>query len=526
MVIDILIKNGWIIDGEDTPRFRGNIAIKGGKIVNIGAPEWEVEAKEIIDARGNIIAPGFIDTHVHSDLMLLWDRQHASGLCQGVTTEILGQDGLSYAPLSRKNLEMYTKYLSGLNGHPPGISKDWSSVYDYRMKLDGTVAINTAYQIPHGPLRLETVGMENVPLAGRDLERAKALLDQGLKEGAVAFSTGLSYFPCAYADTNELVELCKVAAENDSVYVTHIRTVFLHEHIDPVLETIEIAKRSGVKIHFSHFRTRVDDAGKVDEFLKEVDDAYQSGIDVTCELYPYPNGSGHAVIFLPPWTVEGGYEATLERLSDKRLRNAINEGIEQNEIPCAGYFTHLPKNKQYIGRNFTDVAKERGQSVADLICDLLVEENLQVGFQGLVPEPDEDVWETIQQDTLELMSRPYYMVGSDGIPLGEKPHPRAFGTFPRLLRFCREAGFRLEKMINRMTKIPADRFGLRDRGTLAVGKAADIVIFDANTVTDTATYENPRSAPKGIPYVLVNGCVAVRNEKVTGLFAGKALQRG
>lgn len=518
--MDIVIKNGFIIDGTGRDRYMADVYIKDGKIIDITNESKDIIAKETIDAQGKVVSPGFIDTHTHSDLHLLWDRQHAAGLQQGVTTEIIGQDGLSYAPMSKENIAMYTKYLAGLNGKPD-IAYDWSTVHDFRMKFDRTVAINTAYQVPHGALRLETVGMEDVPLVGNHLAEAQRILAEGLQEGAVAFSTGLSYFPGSYSDTTEMIELCKTVAEENSIYVTHLRSVFREEEFDPVLEAIEIAEKSGAKLHFSHYRTTPETAGKVYKIMDDIDKAYDRGVDLTLELYPYPSGSGYAIIFLPPFTVEGGYEQTLERLADKRLRNDIMKGIENNTIKCEGYFTHLPKNKQYIGRSFDEVAAERGQSVPDMMCDILLEEKLEVGFY--TTPPNIDTWKRIDQDVLELLSRPYYMVGSDGIYVGENPHPRGFGTFPRLLRFSREHNFKLETMINRMTKTPADRFGFKDRGTLEVGKAADVVVFSPDTVTDTATYEQSRSAPKGIFHVLVNGQVAVRDEKVTGIFAGQAL---
>lgn len=534
MQAEILIHNAMIIDGTGRDRYRGNVYIEDGRIKAIvreeesGGEIADAQVRERIDAGGQIVCPGFIDSHTHSDTMLLWDRQHAAGLCQGITTEILGQDGLSYAPLSQDNRHMYFRFLAGLNG-APDIPLDWSSVLEYRMKFDRTVAINTAYQVPHGALRLETVGMRDVPLVGPHLAQAQALLARGLEEGAVAFSTGLSYYPCSFSDTDEMVDLCKVAAAHDSVYVTHIRTVFREgRYVDPVLESIEIAERSGAKLHFSHYRTSIPDAGQVHKIMKDIDAAHERGVDVSLELYPYPFGSGYVVILMPLWWAVDGYDAMLERLADRSQRQRLIEGMERNTIPVRGYFTHVPGNPTYVGRNFKDVAQERGQSVPDMLCDLLLEEKLEVGFidaDDAIFESDEG-WDRFNRDCLELLSRPYYMVGSDSIPVGPNPHPRGFGTFPRLLRFSREYEFRLETMINRMTKVPADRFGLHDRGELRVGYAADLVIFDPDRVTDTATYRLSRSGPIGITHVLVNGQVAVRNEKPTAVFAGRALARG
>lgn len=519
---DIVLQGGTVIDGTERQGFVADIALKDGKIAGIGKYSHN-EADLLIDAKDYVVCPGFIDTHVHSDVYLLWDRQHASALYQGVTTEILGQDGMSYAPLSKKNLEMYFQYLAGVNGNPD-IPLNWSTVKEYRRKFDGTVAINTAYQVPHGALRLETVGFKDVPLVGKDLDKAKKLLAESIDQGAVALSTGLSYFPGSYSDTDELIELSKVLAKKDSIYVTHLRTVFKGERFDPVWEALEIGRKSGCKIHFSHFRTGPNNAGRVDELMKDIDQAYQEGLDLSLELYPYAYGSSTGVIHLPPWVVEGGYEETLNRLADKKLRHQIEKDIEKLFPVIEGVFSALPsgKNNDLLGLTFQQAANKRDTTVAKLLCDLLLEEKLAVGICGEPPK-DSKIIEQIEQDCLELLERPYYMVGSDAIYLGENPHPRAFGTFPKLLRLCREKRFPLEKMINRMTMVPAERFGLCDRGVIQVGKAADVVIFDPNTVTDTATLENSRSAPVGIKHVIVNGKVAVHDGKVTGIFAGKSL---
>mgnify|MGYP006292460863 CR=1 FL=1 len=519
---DTIIRNGKVVDGTGRPAFKADVGLSNGRIGAVGNLSTANARKEI-DASGKVVCPGFIDTHTHSDLLLLYDRQHANALQQGVTTEILGQDGMSYAPLSRSKLEMYYKYLAGVNGAPP-VPLDWSSVWEFRDRFDGTVAINTAYQVPHGTLRLETLGFKNVPLEADALGRAKDMLRTGIAEGAVAMSTGLSYFPGAYSDTEELVELSKVLKEEDSVYVTHLRTVFKGEPFDAVSEALEIARRSGCRLHFSHFRTGPHNAGRVGELMRQIDEAASDGVDLTLELYPYSFGSSTGLIHLPPWAVEGGCEKALSRLRDPGLRQALVEGIEANTLPLDGVFTHLPSrnNDELLGKTFGQAAEMRGKSKAEVLIDLLVEEELAVGICG-VPADSAKVRERLERDYLELLSRPYYMVGSDSILLGDNPHPRAFGTFPKLLRLCREHQFSLETMINRMTKVPARTFRLSDRGEIAEGKAADVVVFDPAEVRDTATIESSRSAPTGITHVWVNGVHALSNEKVTGRFGGSAL---
>jgi len=512
-----------IYDGSTNPAYRADIGIIDDKIVEIGNLKNE-QFRDEIDASGLCIMPGFIDTHVHSDMMLLYDRQHANGLCQGITTEILGQDGLSYAPLSTDNLKMYVKYLAGLNGYFEDVSLDFKDVGGFLNKFDKKTSINVAYQIPHGAIRLEALGFNDIPLKGYALDKAKDLMRKGFEQGAVAFSTGLSYYPCSYCDTDELVGLCKVCAEYDAPFVIHTRSVFRGIPIDPVDEAIEVARRSGVRLHFSHFRTGDNNCGKAPELMAPIKKAMEEGIKITLDLYPYYSGSGYAVIFLPPWGVEGGYEVTLERLRNPLLRKRIIDGMKANTIATAGTFTHLNKNETYVGMDFEDVARERNQSVEDMICDILVEENLEVGYFAN-PTRNMEKREQMEKDFVWLLSRPYYMVGTDGIPLGFKPHPRAFGTFPRFLKLAKQYGMSYEDFANRTSTLPAEVFRMKGRGKIAKDYFADIVIFDPENVKDNATYINPRKAPDGIEYVIVNGKIAVYKEKVTGLFAGRAIRR-
>ena len=522
-MFDLIVKNGRIIDGSGKASYVADIGVSDDKIDTIGNLA-DAPAKDTIDASGLLVMPGFIDSHTHSDMALLFDRQHANGLHQGITCEILGQDGLSCAPLSGKKPAEYAKFLSGLNGYYEDIPLDFHSVEEYLVKLHKNTAVNAAYQLPHGAIRFEALGFVDEPLTGFALDKAKDVMRKGFEDGAVAFSTGLSYYPCAYSDTEELVELCRVCAEYDSPFVVHTRTVFRGKPFDPVLEAIEVARKSGCRLHFSHLRTSQNNAGRTDKLLEPIENALAEGIKITCETYPYYSGSGYAVVFLPLWAAEGGYQAMLDRLSDPKLRPAIAEGVRKCIISPEGIFTHLPKNGQYIGMDFRDVAEERGQSVEDMLCDLLLEEDLNVGYMGN-PPVQENVLRQLDRDLVVLLSRPYYMIGSDSIPLGFKPHPRAFGTFPRFLRLCRDLGMTYELFANRASALPAKTFALAGRGYIREGYFADLVVVDKDAVTDNATYKNPRRAPDGILHVVVNGKIELYNEKVTGLLNGYAVKK-
>jgi N-acyl-D-amino-acid deacylase len=418
---------------------------------------------------------------------------------------------------------MYSKYLAGLNGYFEDVKLDFNDVDGYLKKFDKKTAINVAYQVPHGTIRLEALGFNDIPLKGYALDKAKDLMREAFEPGGYSI-TGLSYYPCSYSDTDELIELCKVCAEYDAPFVIHTRSVFRNNPIDPADEAIEVARRSGVRLHFSHFRTGDNNCGKAPELMAPIKKAMDEGLKITLELYPYYSGSGYAVIFIPSWAVEGGYEATLKRLKNLLLRKNIIDGMKKNIIPPSGIFTHLNKNETYGGMNFEDVAKKRNQSVKNMMCDILIEENLEVGYFAN-PTRNMEKREQMEKDFVWLLSRPYYMVGTDGIPLGFKPHPRAFGAFPRFLKLAKQHGMSYEDFANRTSFLPAKVFKLKNRGKIAEDYFADLVVFDPENIKDNATYKNPRRAPDGIEYVIVNGKVAVYKEKVTGLFAGRAIRR-
>lgn len=527
-MFDVVIEGGMVVDGTDAPARRADVGVKGDRIAAIGDLTG-LEARRVVDAHGLTVAPGFIDPHVHSEGDLLVNPQHANGVRQGITTELLGIDGMSYAPLSHDKYLMYRRWLSGLLGEPPE-DLDMSSVTAFRANYDRKVAINTAYLVPNGTIRLEAVGFVDVPLTGDAMDRAKGLVKEGMEQGAVGFSTGSSYYPGPWTSTDELVELCGVVRDAGGVLMSEPRQKNPERAFGGggVAEAIEIARKSGVKLHLAHFRTDPKTAGKVAEHMALVDQAQADGIDITLDIYPYASGSTIPISFLPSWAQEGGPDAILSRLADKTERAKIVEYLEgalyYHRSLDEVVFSYLPKNPDLEGMSAPDLAKARGVSMGELVCDLLLEEDLSVGYT-MPPPTSYGLWKQVSRDSMELLARPDYMVCSDITPAGSMPHPRSYGAFPRFLGRLRRqfGGISLEGMVHRMTDRPARRFGLTDRGRVQEGWFADLAIFDAERVIDTATYDDPVQYPVGIPYVLVNGEVAVDRDRCTGVFAGRAI---
>ncbi len=524
-MFDVLILGGTVIDGSGAPGFRADVGVNGDTIEAIGDLS-RAGARRVLDATGLAVCPGFIDTHAHSDGVLLWDPQHANGLRQGITTEILGQDGLSYAPLSAENYPVYRRYLSGILGEPPE-DLDMSSVAAFRSHYDGKVSINTAYCVAHGAVRLEALGFHDRPLVGEPLEKAKRLVKEGIEQGAVGLATGLSYFPHSWSGTEEIVELCRAANEAGGVYVTHLRSNHNERSFGGeggVPEALEIGRRSGIGVHFSHYRTAPGSEGQVAERMELIDRAKAEGVDCTLELYPYPSGCTFVLSMMPSHVHDGGPDAALKRLSDPAERRKAAAYLEEHDKLQDAVITYSPLTPDLEGMSIPDVAAARNVSMGEAACDLLVENDLKVAYRGAPPN-SVAVWQQVSRDCMDFLSRPDYMVGSDAIPIGRMPHPRAYGTFPRFLgRLRRQFGvMTLEQVVQRMTDNPARRFGLTRRGRVETGCFADLVVFDPERIIDNATYDDPTQPPSGIPHVLVNGRVAVDNERCTGVLAGRAV---
>jgi len=518
-MFDFVIRGGRIIDGSGSPWYYGDVGICGERIAAIGKLD-QVEARQVIEADGRVVSPGFIDMHSHSDIMLLANPKHEPKVMQGVTTDVVGLDGLSYAPLSPANLQMMRRYLSALNGNPD-ILWDWSSVSEYLARFDRRVAINVVYLVPHNALRLETMGFVDRVATAEELTKMRALMAQGMCEGAIGFSTGLDYFPCRYSNTEELVSICKVVAECDGISVWHVRATDLGL-IPAIKEVIRVAEKTNVKVHFSHYAANQPvNRGKSKEMLAIVDEARERGLDVTFDSYPYIAASTTMVLLLPRWVHEGGPDAILERLRDLKEKERACSNIRATPLPWDRLVlacVSTEKNKIYLGKNLLEGANMAGKDTAEFVCDLLLEEELNAGYVAFVGN---------EEDMRTIMKHPCHTVCSDGILVGDRPNPRGWGTFPRYLGvYCRELGIlRLEEMIRHMTSAPAQRLGLNDRGLLKEGLAADLVVFNPQTVIDKATFDEPKKYPAGIDYVLVNGAMVVDEGKHTGVLNGRALHK-
>jgi len=521
-MLDLLIANGLIVDGTGSAGFYGAVAIEGDTVRILRGDVSGVQAARTIDATGYVVCPGFIDIHAHSALMILAHPEHEPKVRQGVTTELHGIDGNSYAPFfDPKDFDRFYQLNAGLEGAPelPG---RWSTVAEYLDMYHQKVAVNVCYVVGNSPLRIATVGWDDRPPSDKDLANMKSLLREALEEGAYGLSTGLDYPPGSYADTDELVELSRVAAKLGGIYHTHCRHKLGDRTLDPFKEAIEIGRRSGIASHITHFYQRVGSQAGADELLGLVEDAREEGLDVTFDSYPYIYSSTRLLILFPDWIHEGGPERIVAAFRDPEAR----ERLRREVTPRAGswqdmwvtYFKH-PHNHRFEGRSIAELAIMTGKHPVDALMDLLLDEDLQTSYVSAGGSTN----------TLpKFVSHPLSMVGSDAVLLGDFPSPRTYGCFPIILaHYVREEKWMsLPEAIRKMTSFPAQRLGLPDRGLLRDGFKADVVVFHPKNVRAPATRSNPKQFPIGIEYVVVNGQVVVDKGAHTGVLAGRALRRG
>jgi len=539
---DLLIKNGNVIDGRGNPEpfipwYQADVAISGEKIAKVGNINTSA-AKKIIDARGLIVSPGFIDIHSHSDAYLIENPKAESKIRQGVTTEVVGNCGMSAAPVSGD-------YKPPKSIIPEELEMNWVTMGSYLNELEqnGT-SVNVIPLVGHSNIRGAVMGYKSDQVSDRQLNKMKEVLEEAFNSGAWGMSSGLIYPPGSFSDEEELTELCKLVKKYDGVYHTHMRGQG-DRVIAATLEALRVAEKSGVPLHILHHKGMGDlNSAKVMFTLSMIENAIVKGMDITLDMYPYSAGQGGLAMFLPPWVHEGGSKELVKRLKDRNLRERIKrEMVEPGLVPgFQSYARELGwdncwdkvmicecssgKNKDLSGKSVAE-AKPNWQDSFEFVFDLLIEEEGDVSV--VIP----DVINLDDKYLQIVLRHPITMFGSDGYALAPygllckgTPHPRSYGTFPRVLgRYVRQRRlFTWQEAVRKMTSLPAHFLGIRDRGAIEEGMYADIVIFDPKTVIDRATFSNPHQYPEGIEYVIVNGTIVIRGEKHTGLLPGKVLR--
>jgi N-acyl-D-amino-acid deacylase len=533
--VDILIAGGTIVDGTGAPGRPGTVVVEGDRmrVVPDGAPK-PAHAGITIDATNRVVAPGFIDLHSHGGLVILAEPRHEPKVRQGVTTEIVGVDGNGFAPFAdHDDLLAFVELDSGLDGRLPGEwedwrALDWHTVAAYLRAYDNTVSVNVGTLVGNSVLRINALGWDDVPTDAAALDRMAGTLRDAMADGAVGLSSGLDYPPGSFATTEELAALTRVAGEAGGFYHTHVRYPLGDRFLDPFREAIDIGRRAGAPSHITHFYHRETHPDGADQLLDLVDDARAEGLDITFDTYPYEWASTRLLIQLPQWVQAGGPSALKERIAERSVRDRLREEFAARGAAYAsrdgwadvrlGAFTHR-ELVQWESRTVADVMDRMELDAVDAICDLLLLENL--GVNQVTSGP----WSKTLPD---FVKHPVGMVGTDSTFIGEKPSPRTYGSYPRILgQFVRdEQLLSLEEAIRKMTGAAAARLGLRQRGTIRDGNLADLVVFDPATVRSNATYDEPRQYPTGIDHVVVNGTLVVRDGEHTGATPGRAIRLG
>jgi N-acyl-D-amino-acid deacylase len=525
---DVVIKDGLVIDGLGTSGRVADIGIVGDSIIRIGRIPYSHGAL-VISARGMVVAPGFIDVHNHADVDILVNPRAESDIRQGVTTLVAGQCGDSPFPLSDGMFEEREKRLS----KEYGLSLSWRDIRGFYARIDkaGT-ALNYASFVGQGTVRAAAMGYGDRKPEPAELALMKKHVADSCAGGAFGISTGLEYAPGGFSSTEELIDVCRAAVPYNGMYATHMRDEedLVVEAVD---EAIRIARESGLPLQISHLKTGyARNWAKLGTVLGHIESARAAGLDVFCDRYPYIAAATDLDIYFPLWAREGTTEAFLRRLQDPGLEGKLKAFIKEKEEETGSWDKVLisevdtEKNKWLEGTSVLEASRKSNKAPYDFMKDLLIEENGRVGM----------VQFCMSEDNLKtLMAHPLVGVGSDGSalapygPLGKgKPHPRSYGAFPRAFgEYVREDRLlSLEEMVRKTTSVPAGRFGFERRGVLRAGNFADIVVFDPDKVRDKATWADPHQYPEGIPYVLVNGKVVIRDGEHSGGMPGAVLRKG
>ena len=527
MGITYIIKDGLIIDGaeRDSMPLKADIAVEGDCIREIGNLS-HIQAERTINAGGLCVCPGFIDAHAHSEFTLLADGRAEGKICQGVTTEINGNCGLSAAPLYGAALEQREKEFKELD-----IRERWNTFNEYFALLNKRrFAANFITLAGHGNIRASVAGYTDKALSETQIKEMIVLLRDAMKTGAKGLSTGLIYPPGIYSDIPEIIDLAREAARNNGIYTTHMRSEGdkLLEALD---EAISIARESGIHLHISHLKTSGEkNWWKLEEVFKRIHYAHEHDIRLTCDRYPYIAAGTDLDAILPSWAFEGGHQRELERLKSSKIQEEIRGEI-LHEHPEKDYWENITissvisnKNKWMEGKSLSEIGRSRNKHPVNCLFDILIEEDLNVGA----------IFFSMNEENLKtILKQPYTMIGTDssarsfdGITAKGVPHPRGFGSFPRVLgKYVREQGIlTLSEAVYKMTGLPSKIFRIKQRGVIAKGYFADITIFDPEKVNDAADFSNPFKRPEGLHHVFVNGVPAVLEGEVTGALPGRILR--
>jgi N-acyl-D-amino-acid deacylase len=524
---DIVIADALVYDGQGVRPFEADIGIVGETIQTVGKAKSS-RGKLVIEGKGLAVSPGFIDVHDHTDISLIINPKAESVIHQGITTLVSGNCGGSAFPVPDSIFEEEKENAKTIYG----LDLTWRDMAGFfgRLEEQGT-ALNYSTLVGHGAIRGAAMGFNDRPPTSEELDKMKSLVEEHMRAGAFGLSSGLEYTPGSFARPAELSELCRVVSRFNGIYATHMR-----DEDEGILESLDecigAARDSGVRLQVAHLKVGGHrNWPKVDAALAKIEQARQQGVDLFCDRYPYIAGSTGLSSYFPLWAREGTTEDFLRRLQDPALDEKLRSHLATHEDRLGSWDkvlisdVVLDKNKHLQGKNILEAAREVGKQPYDFIRDLLVEEKAMVGMISFYG--NEDVLK-------KILAHPLVGVGCDGsavAPYGVlsagKPHPRNYGTFPRALgKYVREEKIvPLEKMIKKMTAIPASRFGFEKRGLLQSGYYADLVVFDPDKIADRATWANPHQYPVGVEYVIVNGQVVVEHGEHTGRLPGKILKK-
>jgi len=525
--LDIVIKNGRIIDGTGNPWFKGEVGIEGDRIVEISR-SVSSKAERIIDAKGKFVAPGFIDAHTHSDAAILMNRSALNYISQGVTTNVIGNCGISAGPLNKETVhDLLALVAPDFKGDPTEL---WTTLGEYLdfLQMAGP-AINVVPLVGHNTIRIAVMGIEERDPSEDELREMKRLTEQSMREGAFGLSAGLIYIPGIFAKTEELVELCSVVSDYGGIFSIHVRGEG-DTGVEAIKEAIEIARKTRVPLEISHLKAEGKrNWGKIRERLELIETARSEGVDVTADFYPYTFGLTFLHSLFPTWLFKDGLDSIPAKLRDPAVREKLRDylksagetiGISKPEDWHSVVLSN-PSRQEYKGKSIMEIAENQGKDIIDTICDIIQSEGISVGILLLSMS---------EEDVDEIARHPLTMVGSDGVVSSsenEMIHPRYYGTFTRVLgRQVREKKLiTFEEAIRKMTSFPAQKFGLQDRGILREGMYADCVIFDPEKVMDRATIAEPSNLSEGVEYVIVNGTVVFEQGRFTEKYPGRVLRK-